>query len=46
MEALDNNQTKPTPVQYAIDIAVRLGLLAVLLAWCFQILRPFICPVV
>ena len=26
----------------AIDIAIRIGVLALLIAWCFQILRPFI----
>ena len=30
----------------AIDIAIRIGVLALLVAWCFQILRPFITPVI
>ncbi|MCP4260798.1 MAG: AI-2E family transporter [Planctomycetes bacterium] len=30
----------------AIDIAIRIGVLALLIAWCFQILRPFITPVI
>ena len=30
----------------AIDIAIRLCVLAVLIAWCFQILRPFTSPVI
>jgi predicted PurR-regulated permease PerM len=30
----------------AIDIAIRLGALALLLAWCFQILKPFVSPAV
>jgi len=30
----------------AIDISIRIGVLALLVAWCFQILRPFITPVI
>jgi len=30
----------------AIDITIRIGVLALLVAWCFQILRPFITPVI
>jgi predicted PurR-regulated permease PerM len=30
----------------ATDIAIRIGVLALLVAWCFQILRPFITPVI
>lgn len=30
----------------AIDIAIRIGVLALLIAWCFQILRPFITLVI
>jgi len=30
----------------AIDIAIRIGVLALMIAWCFQILRPFITPVI
>lgn len=30
----------------AVDIAIRLGVLALLFTWCFQILKPFISPVV
>jgi predicted PurR-regulated permease PerM len=33
-------------VEKAIDIAIRIGILALLIAWCFQILRPFITLVV
>ena len=39
-------QTETSLSQKVIDIAIRLGILAVLLAWCFQILRPFISPVI
>ena len=41
-----NMQAETSLTQKAIDIAIRLGVLAVLLAWCFQILRPFISPVI
>ncbi|MGD9289893.1 MAG: AI-2E family transporter [Desulfobacterales bacterium] len=33
-------------MEMAIDIAIRIGVLALLIAWCFQILRPFITPVI
>ena len=33
-------------LEVAIDIAIRLGVLALLMAWCFQILRPFITLVI
>jgi len=33
-------------IEKAIDIAIRIGILALLIAWCFQILRPFITLVV
>jgi predicted PurR-regulated permease PerM len=46
MQKLNDTKPTPTPMQYAIDIAVRLGILAVLLIWCFQILKPFISPVI
>lgn len=39
-------QTETSLTQKAIDIAIRLVVLAVLIAWCFQILRPFISPVI
>jgi len=38
-------QEKPY-MQLAIDIAIRIGVLALLIAWCFQILRPFITLVI
>jgi len=46
MEQNVKMQTGPSLTQKAIDIAIKLGVLAVLLAWCFQILRPFISPVI
>ena len=33
-------------MEVAIDIAIRIGVLTLLIAWCFQILRPFITPVI
>ena len=33
-------------VHRAVEAAIRIGLLALLVAWCFQIVRPFIVPVV
>ena len=36
----------PTATQQAIEIAIRLGLIFVLVAWCFQIITPFISVVV
>jgi predicted PurR-regulated permease PerM len=45
-----NQPDKMTPgktyMEMAIDIAIRIGVLALLIAWCFQILRPFITPVI
>jgi predicted PurR-regulated permease PerM len=38
--------TETTLTQKAIDVAIRLGVLAVLIAWCFQILSPFISPII
>jgi predicted PurR-regulated permease PerM len=35
-----------SPVNTAINIAIQLGALALLLAWCFQIIKPFISPVI
>jgi predicted PurR-regulated permease PerM len=39
------NQEK-SYIEMAIDIAIRVGVLALLLTWCFQILRPFITLVI
>lgn len=46
MENSRKYQTEVSWTSTAIDIAIRLGVLAVLLALCFQILRPFITPVI
>jgi len=37
-----NNQTQASPVHTAIEIAINLLLIFIILAWCLQILRPFI----
>jgi predicted PurR-regulated permease PerM len=41
-------KTKPEKsyMEKAVDIAIRIGVLALLIAWCFQILRPFITIVI
>ena len=36
----------PVDLTRAIEIAIRLSLIAILVAWCFGIMRPFIIPVV
>ena len=46
MEISGKPERKASPTGAAIDIAIRLGVLAVLVAWCFQILRPFVSPIV
>ena len=46
MEIPDNAQTDATPTQKAIDITIRLTLLAALLSFCFLILKPFVLPVI
>jgi hypothetical protein len=46
MEISGKTQRKASPTGAAIDIAIRLGVLAVLAACCFQILRPFVSPIV
>ena len=33
-------------VRRAVEAAIRIGLVALLVAWCFQIVRPFIVPIV
>ncbi len=38
-----NESTAPkSPISRAVDIAINLGLIFLILVWCFQILRPFI----
>jgi predicted PurR-regulated permease PerM len=46
MEISGETERKASPTGAAIDIAIRLGVLAVLVACCFQILRPFVSPIV
>ena len=46
MEKPAASKKEASPASIAVEIAIRLGVLAVLLAWCFQILKPFISPVV
>jgi predicted PurR-regulated permease PerM len=46
MDISEKTERKASPTSAAIDIAIRLGVLAVLVAWCFQILRPFVSPII
>lgn len=46
MPELNNSNKSSDHVRRAIEIAIRLGILGLLLMWCFQILRPFISPVI
>jgi len=46
MDISGKTERKASPAGAAIDIAIRLSVLAVLVAWCFQILRPFVLPIV
>ena len=46
MEISGKTERKASPIGAAVDITIRLGVLAVLVVWCFQILRPFISPVI
>ena len=46
---MSTNQVETTPDELprkVADTAIRIGVLALLLFWCFQIVRPFILPVV
>ena len=38
---MKNNENQTTPVRAAVEIFIRLALLAILVIWCFQILYPF-----
>ena len=48
--AIMNQPKKMNPeksyMEMAVDIAIRIGVLALLITWCFQILRPFITIVI
>ena len=46
MEQKAKMQTETSLTQKVIDITIRLGVLAVIIAWCFHILRPFVSPVI
>jgi predicted PurR-regulated permease PerM len=46
MNQPDKMTQEKSYMEVAIDIAIRIGVLALLIAWCFQILRPFITPVI
>ncbi len=46
MERKLDNHTASSLTQKVIDITIRVAIMAVLVAWCFQILRPFIMPVI
>ena len=46
METKLDHQTASSLTQKVIDITIRVAIMAVLVAWCFQILRPFIMPVI
>ena len=46
MNQPDKMTQEKSYMEMAIDIAIRIGVLAFLMAWCFQILRPFITPVI
>ena len=38
---MKNNENHTTPVRTAVEIFIRISLLVLLIAWCFQILYPF-----
>jgi predicted PurR-regulated permease PerM len=38
---MKNNENQNPPVRTAVEIFIRLALLVILIAWCFQILYPF-----
>ena len=46
MTSLPGSLTDRIFVRRAVEAAIRIGLVALLVAWCFQIVRPFIVPVV
>lgn len=46
MTETDKSNRRKSDIERAIDIAIRIGVLGLLLMWCFQILRPFIAPVI
>lgn len=46
MQPSAQSKDSASTTQIVIDIAIRLGVLAIVLAACFQIVRPFISPVI
>lgn len=46
METKVDDQTESSLTQKVIDITIQIAIMAILVAWCFQILRPFISPVI
>lgn len=38
---MKNNENNTPPVRTAVEIFIRIALLVLLIAWCFQILHPF-----
>jgi len=46
MNQSDKTTQDKSYIEIATDIAIRIGVLALLVAWCFQILRPFITIVI
>ena len=46
MNPPDKMTQEKSYMKLATDIAIRIGVLALLIVWCFQILRPFITPVI
>jgi predicted PurR-regulated permease PerM len=46
MNPSDKRSKETSYLELATDIAIRIGVLALLIAWCFQILRPFITLVI
>ena len=46
MNQPDKMTQEKSYMEMAIDIAIRIGVLSLLIAWCFQILRPFITLVI
>ena len=43
---MDSTDNKNTKIQLAIDITIKIGVLLLLLIWCFQIISPFISIVI
>jgi len=46
MTASSETSSQQVFVSRALEAAIRIGLIFLLLAWCFQIVRPFITPIV